>query len=661
MSKKLTGLKIAFFLATIFFIAGFITLKDYGVSWDEAVHFSRGQIYLNYFLTGEKEYNQQPTRKSFYQFEQHTGEYFFKDNVGHPPVNGILATISNYIFYQKLGILSDIDSYHLFNILVSSILVFITVAFMLRTFGTFPAVISFLALSTYPLFWSESHFNIKDPALSAFFAGTIWTFYESFTRRSCKWLIACFVFLFLALGTKFNILFLPLIIIPWMVLVFRQRNLGIKKYIRSFSKKYLLVLLVGPIFVILALTASWPYLWENWPKGFLGVLNYYKQIGTSFSYQPGSFYFLGFNTFPIQWVLFTTPPLVLLLSFLGIVSAWIHKNKFNKVSILWLLWLIVPIVRVSVPGAVIYGGVRQIMEFIPALAILAGLGAWQISKWLKVAPVKLLLTLAFIWPVFILVKLHPNENVYFNSFIGGLSGAKERNFPSWGNSYGNTYFSGIKWLNKNAEQNAKVSLIQGIAPNAPQILFRSDIGIHNYYLSGIRREGEYLMELIFNDTGKAFYYAWDYVNNFLDPIYEEKIDGVTILKIWKNDLEHTKPEFRLNEKLLEKAFSVQKDNNALIIDLGNEYLLSRVILNFIQRSDCEEIGTSFVDTSFDKVNWGREKDWIPFPQMDNKNNLEGDTINFYFAGEKARYIRFWFDSPTSCGLNNPEVQVMTLD
>ncbi|MBU2028960.1 hypothetical protein KJ761_03685 [Patescibacteria group bacterium] len=145
-------MKVAFLLSFIYFIAAFITLKDYGVSWDEAVHFSRGQIYLNYFLTGKKEYNQENSRKSFYQFEEHQGDYFFKDNVGHPPVNGLLASISNYIFYQKFGILSDINSYHLFNILASSILVFVTVAFMLRTFGTFPGVISFLALSTYPLF-----------------------------------------------------------------------------------------------------------------------------------------------------------------------------------------------------------------------------------------------------------------------------------------------------------------------------------------------------------------------------------------------------------------------------------------------------------------------------------------------------------------------------
>lgn len=663
MNKILNGLKPALFFSLFFFLAAFATLKDYGVSWDEAVHFSRGQIYLNYFLTGKKEYGQENLRKSFYQFEQHTGDYFFKDNSGHPPVNGILASISNYIFYQKLGILSDITSYHLFNILASSILVFVTAAFMLRTFGFFPALIAFLALSTYPLFWSESHFNVKDPALSAFFAGFIWTFYESFTKRRPKWLVASFVFLFLALGTKFNTLFLPLIIIPWMILV--------KKYIRGFSKKYLLVLIIGPILVTLGLIASWPYLWGNLPKGFLDVLRYYKQIGTGFSYQPESFYFLGFNTFPLQWILFTTPPLVLILSSIGIVSTWIHKEKFNRVTILWLLWLIVPIVRVSVPGATIYGGVRQIMEFIPALALLAGLGAFQIVEWLKnskLLPGKkklylmALMAFLFLWPLSILIKLHPQENVYFNSFIRGLAGAKERNFPSWGNTYGNAYLAGINWLNKDAPENSKVSLIQGIDVNAPQILFRSDISIHNYYLSGIRRDGEYLMELTFNDTGKAFYYAWDYVNNFLDPVYEYKVDGVTILKIWKNDLEHTKPEFRLlNEKLLKEQPLTQKENNALIIDLKNEYLLSRAILNFVQKSGCEEIGTSFVDTSFDRVNWNREKDWIPFPQVDNQENLEGDTINFYFAGRKTRFIRFWFDSSNSCGLNNPEVQVMILD
>ena len=54
------------------------------------------------------------------------------------------------------------------------------------------------------------------------------------------------------------------------------------------------------------------------------------------------------------------------------------------------------------------------------------------------------------------------------------------------------------------------------------------------------------MELTFNDSGKDFFYVWEYTNKFLIPLYEVKIDGVSILKIWKNDLEHTKKEYRLS-------------------------------------------------------------------------------------------------------------------
>lgn len=660
--RQITNFRLALFLTAVFFFTAFLTLKDYGVSWDEAVHYGRGQIYLNYFLTGNKEYSEEG-KKSFYQFDYYTGDYFFKGNVGHPPVSGILASLSNYIFYQKLEILSDIASYHLFNIFASSVLVFVTTVFMARTFGIFPSIIAFLALVTYPLFWAESHFNVKDPALSAFFAGFIWTFYESLTKRSYKWLIASFVFLYLALGTKFNTLFLPFIIFPWAIIVFAQSNLQIKEHVKSFSKKYLFILMLGPVFVILALTASWPYLWESWPKNIFNVVTYYKQVGTGFQYQPERFYLLGFNTFPLQWIIFTTHPLVLILTFIGIISAWTRRNLFNGVTILWLLWLVVPIARVSVPGSNIYGGVRQIMEFIPALALLAGLGTLQVVEWLKVrkAGAKIFLILVFLWPIYVLFKLHPQENVYFNSLIGGLAGAKAWNFPSWGNSYGNAYLAGINWLNKNAPENSKVSLVQGLDPNAPEILLRSDINLSNYNWSGINRGGEYLMELNFNDTGKAFYYAWEYIDKFLIPVYEEKVDGIAILKIWKNDLQHTKPEFRLSEKVLSSSFSTSQENNQIRLDLGREYLLSRAILSFIPEEGCKEIGISFVDTSLDGTLWNREKDWISFPQVANRQNLDGDTINYYFAARQARFVRFWFDSLNSCGLKNPSAKITVFD
>ena len=126
--KLITALGLAF----IFFLVTFFTLWDYGPSWDETLHFSRGQVYLNFFLTGKKEYqNLANDRKSFYQLDYQAGDFWFipSENGGHPPVNGILASLFNYIFYQKLGLITDINSYHLFNILISSFLVFLVTFF----------------------------------------------------------------------------------------------------------------------------------------------------------------------------------------------------------------------------------------------------------------------------------------------------------------------------------------------------------------------------------------------------------------------------------------------------------------------------------------------------------------------------------------------------
>ena len=293
---------------------------------------------------------------------------------------------------------------------------------------------------------------------------------------------------------------------------------------------------------------TWPFLWNGFPQSLIKVFAYYKNIGTGMQYQPSSFYIAGFNTFALQWIFFTSPPIVLILTLFGVVSVYLNRRFKDKISLLWLLWFLVPILRVSIPGFSIYGGVRQILEFLPAMAILAALGSWQILRLLKGRmAMKIFMVAMFIWPAFVIVKMHPNQNVYFNFLIGGLKGAAMKHFPSWGNSYGNAYLSGIKWLNQNAAKDSKLALVQGTRPNAPPILLRSDILLDNKNWSGLTRDGEYLMELTFNDTGKAYYYTWEYVDKFLEPVYELKVDDTAILKIWKNDIEHTKKEYRVSE------------------------------------------------------------------------------------------------------------------
>lgn len=679
---------LALALAVIFFGVLLFTLSDYGISWDETIHFRRGQAYLYYFLTGKTTFEDLPNlnlqgtegkperlpslRRSLYQNDFHNGEYFLKEDSGHPPINGEIAAFLNYIFFQKLGWMDDISSHHLFNILASTLLVFIVVSFAGEYFGSFAAVVSFLALATYPLFWAESHFNIKDPPEAAFFAAAIWAFIKSLKKGGTFWIVLFWIFLGLALGTKFNILFLPFIIIPFILIRYCKHLRQPVNALTSIPKGYFAALFLGSFIVAIIFFGTWPYLWQNFPENLFNIFSYYKEIGTGYRYQPEGFFVLGFNTFPLQWILFTTPPLVLVLFTAGVISLFINREKNRIIGVLWFLWFIMPVLRVTIPNTTIYGGIRQIMEFLPAMALLSGVGAWQVTHWCKktrwVLGVRLTIILLFIWPLLVLIRLHPNENIYFNSLIGGLQGAKERNFPSWGNSFGNAYLQGIRWLNQNLEYGAKVALLQGTLANAPLIFFRPDVQYtpssitedKKTFFSGINREGEYLMELTFNDTGRDFFYVWEYVDKFLTPVYELKVDNVAILKIWKNDLNHTKREFKLFPTLYRGSISTTKDQNILYIDLEKEALLSSVEVKFDEKESCLPLKTGFIETSLDRINWQKEKDSIPQHQVNRKINLEKGKILYFFAGRNAKYVKLTSDSSQSCVFNNYSVKITLL-
>ena len=121
-----------------------------------------------------------------------------------------------------------------------------------------------------------------------------------------------------------------------------------------------------------------------------------------------------------------------------------------------------------------------------------------------------------------------------------MKGASDRNFPDWGTTLGSAYKGGIDWINQHVEKNGRVALVSGLVSNVPRISIRRDIYFGESHYSGEKKSGEYLMEV----TG----YKWDqniplekkkYIERLV-PVYEEKVDGVAILKIWKNDIAHTR-------------------------------------------------------------------------------------------------------------------------
>lgn len=537
--NKITPIKLGLVLGVLFLILGVVTISDYGINWDEPFHFHRGQAYLSFFQNkGNPKFviKKNEKRTSFIDLNQQPG-YYLKNDCCHPVLNGELFSLSNKIFYEKLGWLKDVEAYSLAGIFLSSLLVGLISWFASKELGRLIGIASGLSLFFYPLFLGETHFNVKDPPETVFYSLFLIFVFYAVNKLSWKFLFLGSILFGLALGTKFNILFSPLIIVPWLIFAF-LKNRG---KLKNTSSKFFLILILPISFLVgfSILFSVWPYLWRDPINNLVSVFAWYKHIGTETNYEP-QFLYNGFNLYPIVWILFTTPLSILILFIVGIFSSIrnILKGKKNtEILLLVTLWFIVPILRVIVPGSTIYGGDRQIMEFVPAMAVLSGIGFHTILGIRNKIYGQLLISLAvviFVFNITEIIKIHPNETVYFNQLAGGLKGGYDRNITEAGGDLGNVYKQGVNWLNKNAEENARLTLINNGTSAIPGEFIRKDIGFSDDYWSGQRKRGEYIMNTSEVGWDSVFPDKSSYVKS-LKPVYEVVVQGAPILIIWKND------------------------------------------------------------------------------------------------------------------------------
>lgn len=662
-------------LGSLFFLAGVLTLPNYGINWDTINHLPRGQSYLHFFLTGNRDFLDLPkfqwywqdpttlafspdrhvTRISLYQATGLDFSYFVKNDGGHPPLSDILSSTFNLIFFQKLGLINDIDSYRVYGVFLAASLVGLVFWWIAGSYGKVAGIISALSLATYPFFWSESHFNTeKDIPEAVYLSFLLFSIWKGFNLFSARWMLLSGILFGLALGTKFNVVFAPFILVPWAVyFTFRSgwyKNIG--KTVLAHSK-FFASIFIAPIIGLVIFFASWPYLWADPISRLQNVVGFYKGIGLTTTFNEQYLIFGGVNSYPIQAILYTTPIPVLSLFSLGLFYMFRNATK-DKHGLLMLLalWFIVVVGRVTWPGTSIYGGLRQIMEYIPAMAMISGLGGLVLYSFLKQkirnSLISFLIVLVMFVPHFIkLVQIHPNENAYFNSLIGGLTGARERNFPFWGNSFGGAYRQGVVWLNGNAPKDAKIAYARELIPNVPRIWLSPEASLSNGNRSGYLRTGEYVISLTYEGTADTSYFD-RYLERYLEPIYQVKVDDVPILKIWKNDAEHTRTGY-LNENELGN-FNVVKTDEGIRIDVGEIKVLSRLESNFTSEN-CAKLSSSYVLISKDGQNWERlpgtmpGEDWS-VPKFGNQP--QASSVLIPFAADKARYVDLVIKPKDTC-------------
>ncbi len=638
-----------FAVTVIFLILQLATLKDYGINWDAPFRMIRGQIFLDEltlrkteflsglspmlifpgefatrfdFLDGEESRRTErqirvPTagRKSFYE-DGRFAKYFLSYMGGHPPLTDILAAVTNRVFYQTLSVFSDIDSYKVAYVLLAAIGVFIVGAFTYELTGSIGAgIIAGLVLGLYPLFFGDAHINMKDPAEASFFAGAIWAFWHFVKDNNYKWFIAFWVFVALAFTTKWNVLFLPAILIPWLTLT-RRKLVWSKLIVFTFA---------GVLSVLAFFMLIWPVVWNQKLNLLIGVVQGYQSLGlrSDSLFQP----FL-----PTVLLIFQTPEIVLILFITGVYGIFNKKFAF-KFKEEWLLglWILIPILRVSLPHFFFYLGIRQIMEVLPAMAILAGFGFWLLMRnFPKFAhPIILICLIGLIWPIW---SFHPNENLYFNLFIGGFSGAKKQRLVDQKLSYGNVYKQVAEYLNLQSERNARVAFLDGPMFALSPLFLRSDIRLAPKFFSGFSQKGEYIVARSYPDLPHVF--SAFYPQRFLKPIHKISLQGETLVTIYKNDPKHslTKietgtievPNFEKNSISLGKEVKIK----SLIVSRAPEFCIK-------ENSHFYDSVIRFLPSGFD---------FLPLERME----LPQREREIFIPGESASAIEITPLNPKSC-------------
>jgi hypothetical protein len=441
----------ALVLALALVSGGIATLPEYGVTCDEAYgYFFFGERYLHYFVTRDRAYLD--FENAELPVHQREPNLFASIGRAHPrqfpPLADILSAGTMEILGHRLRWMDPIDGFHVATILLVGLVLVALFEFAAPRIGPAPALAGIALLAFHPRFWADMHNNPKDVPELVFFALTVMAAARWYARPRVGGALVAGVIGGAALAVKANAVFIPLLVAlglwPWLGPRLAWRPVVL--HLRRVWWHYALMLAAA----VSVFFAVWPWLHQN------SLARFGKHV-RAFASQMGRPPHPGWNPDPAIQLVASMPELVLLLLAVGTIASVVRVARGADASgtlRLLLAWMLVPILRNSVPGAWNFDGIRHFYEFLPAAALLAAVGGTAIvdlaggKRRLLVAAALAAATALDVGEA--IARYHPFETAYFNRLVGGLHGAAQR-FPEATDYWGSSYRRGLEWLNRNAE------------------------------------------------------------------------------------------------------------------------------------------------------------------------------------------------------------------
>jgi len=236
---------------------------------------------------------------------------------------------------------------------------------------------------------------------------------------------------------------------------------------------------------------TWPYLWKS------PIVNFFESVKlmSRFPYD-GQVLFMGKiysanqlprGYFPTLLGLQLTEPALIFIVIGFAVSLWFFiKGKNRDLALLFAAWFILPATWIVLSRGALYDNARQLLFLWPPLFIMAGIGIEQLMILLKRPALNAALLAVMILPgVLACVQLHPYEYIYYNSLIGGVSGAyRKLELDYWNTSFKES----MEYINGNVAQGSTVMIIGNkqaavqYAKPGLSIVYTNKINTSDYYL-----------------------------------------------------------------------------------------------------------------------------------------------------------------------------------
>ena len=406
-------------------IVGLFIFRDYGYSWDEPLFYDYGNA-LGYayspreWLSGHFDLNNSYGASA----EDHKTRGPAYLLLSREPVYGL----------EALG-LDQPSAWHLINFLFFQLGVYFLYRLSTRWMKPMAALAATALFAWQPMLWGHAFINPKDPPFLTFFLASVCLGFEMVDglNRNGRLKISTVILPAIILGITTSIRVLGplaglLVFIYFGFTILKNKNLRVS------VTPWLFFLAYGLLGIII-MFITWPYLWESPIARFLEVFRFMSDNPTNLSvlfggqvYRAGD---LPRRYLPFMLATTLTEP-VWILFVIGLVTAYrklVTQNTPQRSSklvtlTLSLSWFILLVAYVLIRRPAMYDGMRHFLFIIPPVFVFIGFAFESIFDRMPYYWLRAMLLFLFLLPgVQEILRLHPYEYTYYNSFIGGTNAA----------------------------------------------------------------------------------------------------------------------------------------------------------------------------------------------------------------------------------------------